>query len=185
MPCAPSSKAPSSATSIPAITRAERTRKKTRRSTPSPSWPMPTINISELEAALHTGRIIAESQNFTRDLVNEPSNLMTPTILAEHAKKMASEVGLDCEVYGADKIKSSRWAPSGELRRVGRTSRSDRSALRSAGRSQRCPPWPGRQGSHFRHGRHFDQARRWHGEDEIRHGRSRHHDRHHARHRAA
>src|SRR6202167_526113 len=43
--------------------------------------------------------------NFTRDLFNEPSNLMTPTILAERAKKMASEVGLTCEVYGADKIR--------------------------------------------------------------------------------
>ena len=30
---------------------------------------------------------------------------MTPTILAERAKKMAAEVGLQCEVYGADKIK--------------------------------------------------------------------------------
>jgi leucyl aminopeptidase len=59
-----------------------------------------------LEAALQTGRIVAESQNFTRDLVNEPSNLMTPTILAERAKKMASEVGLICETYGADKIKA-------------------------------------------------------------------------------
>jgi leucyl aminopeptidase len=61
---------------------------------------------NSLEAALQTGRIIAESQNFTRDLVNEPSNLMTPTILAERAKKMASEVGLICETYGADKIKA-------------------------------------------------------------------------------
>ena len=59
-----------------------------------------------LEAALQTGQIVAESQNFTRDLVNEPSNLMTPTILAERAKKMASEVGLVCESYGADKIKA-------------------------------------------------------------------------------
>ena len=58
------------------------------------------------QAALETGRIIAESQNFTRDLVNEPSNLMTPTILAERAKKMASEVGLVCETYGTDKIKT-------------------------------------------------------------------------------
>src|SRR5208282_5340298 len=48
-----------------------------------------------LEAALQTGRVVAESQNFTRDLVNEPSNLMTPTILAERARKMASEVGLN------------------------------------------------------------------------------------------
>ncbi len=30
---------------------------------------------------------------------------MTPTILAERAKKMASEVGLVCETYGTDKIK--------------------------------------------------------------------------------
>ena len=58
-----------------------------------------------LEGALQAGRIVAESQNFTRDLVNEPSNRMTPTILAERAKKMAAEVGLKCETYGADKIK--------------------------------------------------------------------------------
>ena len=47
---------------------------------------------------MQAGRIVAESQNFTRDLVNEPSNRMTPTILAERAKKMAAEVGLKCEV---------------------------------------------------------------------------------------
>jgi leucyl aminopeptidase len=58
-----------------------------------------------LAAALGEGLIIGESQNFTRDLVNEPSNRMTPTILAERAKKMSQEVGLKCEVYGADKIK--------------------------------------------------------------------------------
>src|SRR5271169_5221081 len=58
-----------------------------------------------LEAALQSGRIVAESHNFTRDLVNEPSNRMTPTILAERARKMAAEVGLKCEVLGADKIR--------------------------------------------------------------------------------
>jgi len=57
-----------------------------------------------LEDAIAAGRVIAESQNFTRDLVNEPSNRMTPTILAERAKKMAAEVGLKCEVHGAEKI---------------------------------------------------------------------------------
>jgi len=59
-----------------------------------------------LESAMQAGRIVAESQNFTRDLVNEPSNRMTPTILAERATKMAAEVGLSCESYGADKIKA-------------------------------------------------------------------------------
>jgi leucyl aminopeptidase len=60
---------------------------------------------TRLQRAMDDARIIGESQNFTRDLVNEPSNRMTPTILAEHARKMAQEVGLKCEVYGADKIK--------------------------------------------------------------------------------
>jgi leucyl aminopeptidase len=58
-----------------------------------------------LEKAAHEAQIIGESQNFTRDLVNEPSNRMTPTILAYRAKKMCEDVGLKCEVYGADKIK--------------------------------------------------------------------------------
>src|SRR5579864_6130958 len=58
-----------------------------------------------LEKAANEARVIGESQNFTRDLVNEPSNRMTPTILADRAKKMCDEVGLKCEVYGADKIK--------------------------------------------------------------------------------
>ena len=58
-----------------------------------------------LEQAVQVGRIIGESQNFTRDLVNEPGNRMTPIILAERAKKMSDEVGLKCEVYGPDKIK--------------------------------------------------------------------------------
>src|SRR6267378_4410335 len=58
-----------------------------------------------LEQALNIGRVVGESQNFTRDLVNEPSNRMTPTMMAERATKMAGEVGLKCETYGADKIK--------------------------------------------------------------------------------
>jgi leucyl aminopeptidase len=58
-----------------------------------------------LQKAMEEGRILGESQNFTRQLVNEPSNHMTPTILAEQARKMCQEVGLKCEIYGADKIK--------------------------------------------------------------------------------
>jgi leucyl aminopeptidase len=57
-----------------------------------------------LNAAAEAGRIIGEAQNFTRDLVNEPSNRMTPTILGDRAKKMSDEVGLHCEVYGPDKL---------------------------------------------------------------------------------
>ena len=60
---------------------------------------------SALQKAVDEARIIGESLNFTRQLVNEPSNRMTPTVLADHSKKMSQEVGLKCEVYGADKIK--------------------------------------------------------------------------------
>jgi leucyl aminopeptidase len=63
---------------------------------------------NSLEKAATEAQVIGESQNFTRDLVNEPSNRMTPTILAERAKKMCAEVGLKCEVYGADKIKEMK-----------------------------------------------------------------------------
>ncbi len=57
-----------------------------------------------LERGMAEGRIIGEAQNFTRELVNEPSNRMTPTILGERAKKMAEEVGLKCEVFGREKL---------------------------------------------------------------------------------
>ena len=65
----------------------------------------PSSGEKQVLAAIQTGTIIGEAQNFTRDLVNEPGNRMTPTILADRAKKMAVEVGLQCEVFGPEKIK--------------------------------------------------------------------------------
>lgn len=60
---------------------------------------------AKLQQALTQGRVIGESQNFTRVLVNEPGNRMTPTMLADHAKKMCASAGLKFEAYGPDKIK--------------------------------------------------------------------------------
>jgi leucyl aminopeptidase len=51
-----------------------------------------------LEAAVERGRILAESQNFSRALVNEPANLLTPLAMADAAGKMAAELGLQYEV---------------------------------------------------------------------------------------
>ena len=51
-----------------------------------------------LESAVERGRVIAEAQNFARDLVNEPANRLTPTKVAEAARHMSSEYGLDCEL---------------------------------------------------------------------------------------
>jgi len=57
-----------------------------------------------LEAAFAEGVIVGESQNFTRSLVNEPGNKMTPTILSQRAVQMADQVGLDCQAYSTEKI---------------------------------------------------------------------------------
>src|SRR5207245_927220 len=56
------------------------------------------------DKGLLKGRIIAEAQNFTRDLVNEPSNKLTPRILAEKAEAMAKEAGLSVEILDERKI---------------------------------------------------------------------------------
>jgi leucyl aminopeptidase len=57
-----------------------------------------------VRAAFNEGVIIGESQNFTRTLVNEPGNKLTPTVLGQRAAEMASEVGLKSEVYSTDKL---------------------------------------------------------------------------------
>jgi leucyl aminopeptidase len=51
-----------------------------------------------VQAAAERGRIVAEAQNLTRELVNEPANRLTPRLLAEAAQKMAAAHGLECEI---------------------------------------------------------------------------------------
>jgi leucyl aminopeptidase len=58
-----------------------------------------------VEAAMREGIILGEAQNFTRTLVNEPGNVMTPTLLGQKAAEMCQRYGLGCEVYGAEKLK--------------------------------------------------------------------------------
>jgi leucyl aminopeptidase len=62
-------------------------------------------NQAAVEAALREGAILGEAQNFTRTLVNEPGNVMTPTVLGQRAAEMCLQYGLTCEVYGTDKLK--------------------------------------------------------------------------------
>src|SRR6266481_115677 len=56
------------------------------------------------EKGLSRGRIIADAQNFARDLINEPSNKLTPRIMAEKAEAMAREAGLAVEILDEKKI---------------------------------------------------------------------------------
>ena len=69
---------------------------------------IPAGDQSRLQRAAEQARIIGESQNFTRELVNEPSNRLTPTMLGERAKKMCESMGLQCELMGPEKIKAMK-----------------------------------------------------------------------------
>jgi len=56
------------------------------------------------EKGLARGRVIADAQNFARDLINEPSNILTPKVLAEKAAAMAKEAGLSVDVLDEKRI---------------------------------------------------------------------------------
>jgi leucyl aminopeptidase len=58
-----------------------------------------------LAAALERGRIVAEAQNFTRTLIVEPANLLTPVKLAGYARAMAADFGLQCEILDEARMK--------------------------------------------------------------------------------
>jgi leucyl aminopeptidase len=61
-------------------------------------------NATNITSSIDRGRVIAESQNFARDLINEPSNRLTPRMLAARAEAMAKEVGLRVEILDERKI---------------------------------------------------------------------------------
>lgn len=60
---------------------------------------------SHLATSLENGRIIAEAQNFARDLINEPGNRLTPAVLAQHARDVASAYKLESEILDAAAMK--------------------------------------------------------------------------------
>jgi leucyl aminopeptidase len=64
-----------------------------------------TFERAAAEDGLREGVIVGESQNFARTLVNEPGNRLTPTILGQRAAEMCREFGIQCEVYGSDKLR--------------------------------------------------------------------------------
>lgn len=51
-----------------------------------------------LTSGAERGRIIGESVNFTRDLANEPGGHLTPTDMADRAREIAEQFGLNIEV---------------------------------------------------------------------------------------
>ena len=68
----------------------------------------------ETERGFEEGLIVSAGQNFARSLVNEPGNVLTPTVLGARAKAMCDEAGLKCEVFSSEKLQELRmeafWA---------------------------------------------------------------------------
>ncbi len=60
--------------------------------------------VSAMAEAARRGALLGEATNLTRDLCNEPSNTMTPTILAERAEAIAAAAGLEIEVLDREAI---------------------------------------------------------------------------------
>jgi leucyl aminopeptidase len=59
---------------------------------------------ADLKNGLQSGEIIGDSMNFTRDLANEPPNILTPTEMAKRAQAMAKESGLSCTILDEAKM---------------------------------------------------------------------------------
>ncbi len=59
-------------------------------------------------AALERGRILGESVNLARRLVNEPPHAMYPETFAQRAMQVAAETGLSCEVWDQARLERER-----------------------------------------------------------------------------
>ncbi|MGB8332387.1 MAG: leucyl aminopeptidase [Polyangiales bacterium] len=57
-----------------------------------------------LGAAVRAGKVVAESVNFARDLVNRPPNDLNPVTLARAAAAEARKLGLTCRVWNKARI---------------------------------------------------------------------------------
>jgi len=55
--------------------------------------------VEAVRSGAERGRVSAEATAWARDMANEPANFMTPSDLAERARQVAQETGLEYEVF--------------------------------------------------------------------------------------
>ena len=60
---------------------------------------------SDLDDAINMAEIISNSMNFTKDLVFESAEIMTPTKVSEIAADLAKNYGIEIKVYNKDELK--------------------------------------------------------------------------------
>ena len=60
--------------------------------------------LPQMEQGCARGKVLAEATNLARDMANEPANYMTPTDMAEVARKIAQDYGLECQVIEREEM---------------------------------------------------------------------------------
>lgn len=61
-------------------------------------------NRRAMEGGLRRGKMISEAVLYTRDLANQPPNVMNPQRLAEEAQALAAEFDMDCEIVEKNEL---------------------------------------------------------------------------------
>lgn len=60
----------------------------------------------DVNDAIEQGKILADATNHARNLVNEPRNKLTPSDLANYARELAIELGLEYKIFDKKEIES-------------------------------------------------------------------------------
>ena len=122
-----------------------------------------------IEAAIRRGHAIAEGMALARDLGNLPGNICNPPYLAETARSLGQEFEFEVEVLEREDM---RKLGMGAALAVGQASAQPCKFIvmhYKGGGRQRAADRAGRKGRDVRHRRHFAEAWRQHGRDEVRH----------------
>ncbi len=62
--------------------------------------------IPEVRSGAGAGVTAGKAQNFARDLVNEPANVLSPELMKEEAERISKDRGLNCRVLSIDECRS-------------------------------------------------------------------------------
>lgn len=86
-------------------------RHKTESVKPNPIESFDIVELSpdkmdQVAQGMERGRVISDAVVFARDLANEPSNVVTPSYLADVARDIAQEAGFECIVKGPREIEA-------------------------------------------------------------------------------
>jgi len=64
--------------------------------------------LEDYRESFELGRVLAEAANFTRSVVDEPGNVVTPAELARIAKELSKEYDFDCKVFDEKKLEKRK-----------------------------------------------------------------------------